>query len=153
MPGGSGRKRVSTAYNPIDVHVGDRLRTRRTLLGLSQTAVAEAMGITFQQLQKYEKGNNRICASRLYDLTQILGVDMDYFFADMDKSTEKASPAQVSQRESAKFAKAPGRSKDPLHKRETLELVRSYYRITDPDVRTGLRKLIQSTGEASRGST
>ena len=61
-----GRKRGSNAYNPIDVHVGARLRARRTLLGLSQTALGDAMGISFQQLQKYERGGNRISASRLY---------------------------------------------------------------------------------------
>ncbi len=63
---GSGRKRGSNAYNPIDVHVGVRLRARRTLLGLSQTALGDALGVTFQQQQKYETGGNRISASRLY---------------------------------------------------------------------------------------
>ena len=82
MPKGSGRNRGSDADNAIDVHVGDRLWTRRTLLCLSQTALADAMGLTFQQLQKYEHGANRISASRLYDLSQILGVDMGYHFAE-----------------------------------------------------------------------
>jgi transcriptional regulator with XRE-family HTH domain len=126
MPKRSGRKRGSNAYNPIDVHVGNRLRARRTLLGLTQTTLAEAIGLTFQQMQKYEKGSNRISASRLYNLSQILA---------------------------AKFAKAPGRSEDPLHKRETLELVRAYYRITDPTIRTHVRKLVQSTASASNPST
>ena len=80
MPKKMGRKIGSGAYNPIDVHVGNRLRTRRTLLGLSQMALAEAIGLTFQQIQKYEKGANRMGASRLYDLSQVLGVDIDYFF-------------------------------------------------------------------------
>ena len=72
MPKGSGRKRGSTAYNPIDVHVGARLRARRTLLGMSQTALGDAMGISFQQLQKYESGSNRTSASRLYELSKLL---------------------------------------------------------------------------------
>jgi transcriptional regulator with XRE-family HTH domain len=76
MPKRSGRKRGSNAYNPIDVHVGNRLRARRTLLGLSQTTLAEAIGLTFQQMQKYEKGSNRISASRLYNLSQILGMSI-----------------------------------------------------------------------------
>ena len=97
MPKGSGRKRGSSAFNPIDVHVGDRLRTRRTLLGLSQMALAEAMGFSFQQLQKYESGTNRISASRLYDLSKILDVEIDYFFEEMDQATKKASPAQLGQ--------------------------------------------------------
>ena len=152
MPRGSGRKRGSSAYNPIDVHVGDRLRTRRTLLGLSQTTLAEAIGLTFQQLQKYEKGSNRISASRLYDLSQILDIDISYFFDDMGGTTAKASPAQISQRGVAKFAKAAGRSEDPLHKRETLELVRAYYKISEPAIRNHLRKLVQTTAAASGGS-
>ena len=153
MPKGSGRKRGSGAYNPIDVHVGERLRTRRTLLGLSQTAVADAMGLTFQQLQKYEKGANRISASRLYDLSQILGVDMAYFFDEIDSETQKASPAQISQGKAKPSPKKPPKSEDPLHKRETLELVRAYYRISDPTIRTHVRKLVQSTAAASRVSS
>ena len=148
MPKGSGRKRGSTAFNPIDVHVGERLRTRRTLLGLSQTTVADAMGLSFQQLQKYEKGTNRLSASRLYDLSQILGVDMAYFFDEMDQATKKASPAQINRLKSAPTSQTPTRREHPLHRRETLELVRAYYRISDPTIRTHLRKLIESTAAA-----
>ena len=153
MPKGSGRWRGSGAYNPIDVHVGERLRTRRTLLGLSQMAIADQMGLTFQQIQKYEKGAIRISGSRLYDLSQILGVEMDYFFDEMDQETEKASPAQISHHKSKRSPKKPTKSEDPLHKRETLELVRAYYRITDPTIRDHLRKLFQSTAAASRTSS
>ncbi len=153
MPKSSGRKRGSVAYNPIDVHVGGRLRTRRTLLGLSQMALADAIGLTFQQLQKYEKGANRISGSRLYDLSQILDVEMDYFFDEMDQETEKASPAQVSHDKSKRSPKKPTKSEDPLHKRETLELVRAYYRITDPTIRAHVRKLVQSAAAASRTSS
>lgn len=153
MPRRAGRKRGSTAFNPIDVHVGERLRTRRTLLGLSQTAVADAIGLTFQQLQKYEKGTNRISASRLYDLSQFLGVDIDYFFDEMDQATKKASPAQISRGKSASATETPTSSDSPLHKRETLELVRAYYRISDPAIRTHLRKLIEATATASSSSS
>lgn len=144
MPKGSGRKGGSGAYNPIDVHVGERLRTRRTLLGLTQMAVADAMGLTFQQLQKYEHGANRISASRLYDLSQILGVDIAYFFDEIDRATQKESPAQISKQKVKPSPKLPPKSKDPMHKRETLELVRAYYRITDPTIRTHVRKLVKS---------
>jgi len=150
MPRGSGRKRGSSAFNPIDVHVGERLRTRRTLLGLSQMALADAMGLTFQQLQKYEKGTNRISASRLYDLSQILGVYVAYYFDEMDQATKKASPAQISQSKSTPSPTTLTTSEAPfLHKRETLELVRAYYKISDPTIRTHLRKLIESTAAAS----
>ncbi len=77
MPKGSGRKHESVAYNPIDVYVGARVRAKRTLLGLSQMALGDAIGLTFQQVQKYEKGANRIGASRLYDFSQILGVHIE----------------------------------------------------------------------------
>ena len=151
MPKGKGQKRGSAAFNPIDVHVGQRLRTRRTLLGLSQMAVADAIGLTFQQLQKYENGSNRISASRLYDFSQVLDVDMGYFFDDMDKATEKASPAQSSERKGLPSPKGPTKSNDPMQKRETLELVRAYFRISDPAIRTHLRKLIGSTAAALSG--
>lgn len=154
MPRRVGRKRGSSAFNPIDVHVGERLRTRRTLLGLSQMALADAMGFSFQQLQKYEKGTNRISASRLYDLSQILGVDVAYYFDEMDQATKKASPAQISQSESTPSPPTLTTSEAPfLHKRETLELVRAYYKISDPTIRTHLRKLIESTAAASRTSS
>ena len=149
MPKRSGRKRGSTAYNPIDVHVGERLRTRRTLLGLSQTALGDAMGITFQQQQKYESGSNRISASRLYELSKLLDVDIGYFFDEMDQATESESPARLSRQKSKRSPRKPPKSEDPLHKRETLELVRAYYRIKDPKIRGLVRKLIQSTASAS----
>lgn len=153
MPKGAGRKRGSTAYNPIDVHVGARLRARRTLLGLSQTALGDAMGITFQQMQKYESGSNRISASRLYDVSKLLDIDISYFFDEMDQAIKSESPAHLSQKKSKRSPRKPPKSEDPLHKRETLELVRAYYRITDPKIRGHVRKLFQSTASASGRST
>jgi len=137
------RKRIPSAFNPIDVHVGARLRARRTLLGLSQTVVANSIDLTFQQLQKYEKGANRISASRLYDLSQILDVEIDYFFDEMDQATQKASPAQIRSRKPAQSPKRPAKSINPLLKREALELVRAYYKIRDPKIRSHVRKLFQ----------
>ena len=153
MPKGDGYKRGSTAYNPIDVHVGARLRARRTILGMSQTALGDAIGISFQQLQKYESGSNRTSASRLYELSKLLDVDIGYFFDEMDQATESESPARLSQQKSKRSPRKPPKSEDPLHKRETLELVRAYYRITDPKIRGHVRKLFQSTASASNPST
>ena len=153
MPKGDGHKRGSNAYNPIDVHVGARLRAHRTLLGLSQTALGDAMGVTFQQLQKYEAGSNRISASRLYDVSKLLDIDISYFFDEMDQKTKGESPARLSQRKSKRSPRKPPKSEDPLHKRETLEFVRAYYRITDPKIRGHVRKLIQTTASASNPST
>ena len=153
MPKGLGRKSGSNAYNPIDVHVGARLRARRTLLGMSQTALGVALGISFQQLQKYEAGSNRTSASRLYELSKLLDVDIGYFFDEMDQATESESPARLSQQKSKRSPRKPPKSEDPLHKRETLEFVRAYYRIIDPKIRGHVRKLIQSTASASSRST
>ncbi len=69
--------------NPVDVHVGARLRQRRTLLGMSQTTLGDALGMSFQQVQKYEKGTNRISASRLFNLARVLDVPIQYFLDDM----------------------------------------------------------------------
>jgi transcriptional regulator with XRE-family HTH domain len=149
MPKGSGYERGSNAYNPIDVHVGARLRARRTLLGLSQTALGEVMGLSFQQLQKYESGSNRISASRLYELSKLLDVEIGYFFDDMDQTIKSESPARLSRQKSKRLPRKPPKSEDPLHKRETLEFVRAYYRIKDPKIRGHIRKLIQTTASAS----
>ncbi len=153
MPKGDGYKGGSTAYNPIDVHVGARLRARRTLLGLTQMALGDAMGMTFQQLQKYEKGSNRISASRLYDVSKLMDVDIGYFFDEMGQAIESESPAQLSRQKSKRSPRKPPKSEDPLHRRETLELVRAYYRSTDPKIRGHVRKLFQSAASASSRPT
>ena len=120
--------------HPVDVHVGGRVRMRRTLLGMSQTDLGKALGVTFQQIQKNERGFNRIGASRLYQLSHILDVPLSYFFDDMPPLEEAdASGLRGGVQESS----AP----DPMDKRETLELVRAYYRIRDPKVRDALRRM------------
>ncbi len=83
----SGRMASKGFPNPIDVHVGARIRLRRTLLGISQVALAEAIGLTFQQVQKYEKGVNRVSASRLVDLANALDVSIPYFFDEMSAAS------------------------------------------------------------------
>src|SRR3954470_4014359 len=80
--------------NPIDVHVGHKLRARRTLLGLSQEKVGEAMGLTFQQVQKYERGANRIGASRLWDMSRILNCPVSYFFEELDPQAINTSTTE-----------------------------------------------------------
>src|SRR4051794_34996027 len=81
--------------NPIDVHVGARVRLRRTLLGMSQERLGEALGLTFQQVQKYERGTNRIGASRLFDLSRVLEVPVSFFFEEMLADVAERSPAQI----------------------------------------------------------
>jgi transcriptional regulator with XRE-family HTH domain len=133
------RRQKSDKPNPVDVHVGSRVRLRRTLLGLSQEKLGEAIGLTFQQVQKYERGANRIGASRLHELGTVLDVPVEFFFADLDPA--KLLPATGL----AEDAPAPFEG-DPLARRETLELVRAYYRITDPAVRRRLFELVKSLG-------
>ena len=124
--------------NPIDVHVGSRVRLRRNMLGLSQEKLGEAIGLTFQQVQKYERGANRIGASRLHDLSRVLDVPVSFFFDDMDPVRAPAIPAG--------FAEPPTESvdADPLRKRETVELVSAYYRIEDQVVRRRLFDLAKA---------
>lgn len=126
--------------NPIDVHVGSRVRLRRTLLGMSQEKLGEAIGLTFQQVQKYERGSNRIGASRLFDLARVLDVPVGFFFEEMANETQQSSPALLQGLQEEGDPYEP----DPLAKRETLELVRAYYRIEDPLVRKRLFELTKA---------
>jgi transcriptional regulator with XRE-family HTH domain len=129
--------------SPIDVHVGGRVRLRRTLMGMSQERLGEALGLTFQQVQKYERGVNRIGASRLFDLARVLDVPIGFFFDDMPDGV--GGSTGLSRRVAGGFADAQdGFEDDTLHRRETLELVRAYYRITDPAVRKRVFDLIKS---------
>ena len=132
--------------NPIDQHVGTRVRLRRTLMGLSQDKLADALGLTFQQVQKYERGANRVGASRLYDLSRVLDVPVGFFFDDMPDEIKNQTPSMLMSGEleesSAEF------EHDPLSKRETLELVRAYYRITDSTIRRRIYELAKSLGDA-----
>jgi transcriptional regulator with XRE-family HTH domain len=122
--------------HPVDVHVGQRLRLRRKLAGLSQTELGEKIGVTFQQLQKYESGANRISASRLFDLSRVLDVPVSYFF---DEMTENVSGA-------GKTEAALSDEPNLMAKRETLELARAYTRIADPKLRQLLRSLVTAVG-------
>ena len=130
---------------PIDVHVGARLRRRRTLSGMSQTTLGDAIGLTFQQVQKYERGANRISASRLFGLSRVLDVPIEYFFDDIPAAVAASSPAQGG----GKAKKPPSYEPDPMHKQETLELVRAYYKIKDAEVRKRLRELTKALGAAA----
>ncbi len=84
--------------SPIDVHVGSRIRLRRTLLGMSQERLGEALGLTFQQVQKYERGVNRVGASRLFDLSRVLDVPISFFFDDIPESVASAFGAHAGRR-------------------------------------------------------
>jgi len=108
--------------NPIDIHVGKRIRTRRLLLGMNQETLANALGLTFQQVQKYEGGANRVSASRLSAMADILGVPISYFFNDLLLDDDKTTPEERESRER-------------MERPETIELIRLYYAIPDANVR------------------
>ena len=107
--------------HPVDVHVGKRVRHRRWMVGMTQQQLAEKVGIKFQQIQKYETGMNRISASRLWDISDALGVPVAYFFEGMD-GAEAPQTAEMGR------TALPG---DILADKEALELVRSYYAIPE----------------------
>lgn len=132
--------------NPIDVHVGIRVRLRRTLLGLSQGQLGKAVGLTFQQVQKYERGSNRISASRLFDLSRALDVPINFFFDAMDEGVEAQSPARIAMPDTG--ALPIGGDLIILGQTETLELVRAYYRITDDNLRRRVYELAKAMAEA-----
>jgi transcriptional regulator with XRE-family HTH domain len=137
--------------NPIDVHVGSRVRLRRTLLGLSQERLGETVNLTFQQIQKYERGSNRIGSSRLYELGKILDVSISFFFDDMPDDVQAFGGSGNPTRGLADQAQA-AIEPDPLARRETLELVRAYYRITDDQVRKRLFELTKSLAKAEESN-
>lgn len=134
--------------SPIDVHVGGRIRLRRTLLGMSQERLGKSLGLTFQQVQKYERGINRVGASRLFDLSRVLDVPISFFFDDMPDTLSANFGGMPNCRPGGSSEQQDPFGDDTLSRRETLELVRAYYRITDPAVRKRVFDLIKSMGPA-----
>jgi transcriptional regulator with XRE-family HTH domain len=130
--------------NPIDVHVGSRIRLRRTMLGMSQEKLGDALGITFQQIQKYEKGTNRVGASRLQNISGILNAPVSFFFED--------APADVSTGQGG-MAEASGSNYvvDFLSSSEGLQLNRAFLKISDPKVRRRIVDLVKALGSESEG--
>lgn len=126
--------------NPIDGHVGGRVRLRRMLLGISQEKLGEQLGLTFQQIQKYEKGVNRVSASRLFDLAQVLRVPVQYFFEDL--------PAAINKDRSSVAGFAESRPEsfvvDFLSSREGLELNKAFSRLTNPAHRRAIIELARA---------
>ena len=129
--------------NAIDMHVGKRVRLRRTLLVMSQEQLGTELNITFQQAQKYERGANRASASRLWDIGQILDVPISYFFDDMSQDTMKSSPRRIG-RGGEVINQHGDQMRDPMARRETLELVRTYYTIEKPIVRKRISEMVKS---------
>ena len=121
--------------NPIDVHVGGRIRMRRLLLGMNQETLANALGLTFQQVQKYEGGANRVSASRLSAMAEILGVPISYFFGDLRPDDAELSPEDRQWREY-------------LQRPETIEFIRLFYAIPDPKIRRQFLDMAKTVAES-----
>jgi transcriptional regulator with XRE-family HTH domain len=121
--------------NAMDVHVGARVRLRRMLLGMSQEKLGEQLGLTFQQVQKYEKGVNRIGAGRLHELGQVLGVPVQFFYEQAPGGTVAAGFAEKG---------ADGYVVDFLSSREGLELNKAFVRISDPRIRRSILELVRT---------
>jgi len=139
--------------HPVDVHVGARMRQRRTLLGMSQEKLGTAVGLTFQQIQKYERGSNRIGSSRLFEFAKVLDVPVSYFVDEMPSNALSGRPMAGRGRKGFGEAATPfEQEKDPLIKRETLELVRAYYKIPDPHIRRRLFDLAKALAKSSESS-
>ncbi len=127
--------------NPIDVHVGQQIRQRRTSLGISQEQLGTALGVSFQQVQKYERGLNRVGASRLHDLMRALDVPIGYFFEAAPGGRAEPSGGTRGMHELQENLDG-----DVLSRRETLDLIRAFSRITDTGVRRHVLELVRSLG-------
>ena len=127
--------------DPIDIHVGKRVKLRRTLLHISQEQLAGDIGVTFQQVQKYESGHNRVSASRLFDISRVLNCPISYFFEDIGPETtgDRTTP---SSRSGEQLAEEAADGADPMQRTETLELVSAYWRLHNSDLRRNVLELL-----------
>ena len=146
-------KNLKEGLNPIDVHIGSRIKLRRNILHLTQQNLADLLGLTFQQVQKYEKGLNRVGAGRLWDISRVLDVSMDFFFEDMNdgladfNNGDKVISNNIKRRYLSENRRSPG--DDPMSKKETLELVRAYYKIPNRKVAKELFNLMVMLSKSS----
>lgn len=131
------KRRMNRGPDAVDIYVGTRLRLRRTLLGFSQERLADSLGVTFQQVQKYENGTNRMSASRLFTVCKVLGVPVSYFFEGYE---DKGVGLVAESREDVG---------NYLKSKEALDLLRAYYAIEDVSVRKKVLDMVKSLGKAS----
>jgi transcriptional regulator with XRE-family HTH domain len=132
--------------NPVDAHVGSRVRLRRMLLGMSQERLGESMGLTFQQVQKYEKGVNRIGASRLFQISKILDVPVQFFFEEAPYAGDGSRAPGLAESDSETFIL------EFLNSREGLELNRAFVKIGDAKVRKSVVDLVRALSSGNSAS-
>lgn len=126
--------------NEMDIHVGQRIKVRRSLLGLSQEKLAEAVGITFQQIQKYERGTNRVSAGRLFDLSKVLEVPVSFFFDQFGNTKTIANGMADNDQDGFEHD-------DIMTRKETTDLLRVYYSVEDENARKDIMKFIKSMAD------
>jgi transcriptional regulator with XRE-family HTH domain len=138
-PGGRGRRKADTPH-PVDIHVGSRVRLRRIELGINQTKLATELGLTFQQVQKYERAANRISASRLFQMGKVLDVKIPFFY---EGYSDAGAPSG--------FAEPPAEAfqSDLLQRRDTIELFKAFYAIDDAALRRRLLDLARTLAAGS----
>ncbi len=134
-------KSPADVAHPVDLYVGARLRIRRKVLGLSQTQLADALGITFQQIQKYERGANRISASKLYEAARLLQSPVSYFFEGLDETTHHGADDGFAQR-MTQFVATP----------EGLELAALFPRLDDRRLRRRVVDLVKAMVDDEPGA-
>lgn len=125
--------------HPVDIHVGSRVRMRRTLLGMSQEKLGEQLGLTFQQVQKYEKGSNRVGASRLWDVSKILDVPVSYFYEGLASGAGTA--AGMAEERQTDYITEFAQSSDGV------QLMRAFMQIKEPRVRRSVIQFVRSMAE------
>ena len=141
------RKTKGTA-DVVDKHVSTQIRNRRILMGLSQERLADAVGVTFQQIQKYERGTNRVSASRLWGFSKILGVSVDYFYKNLDKDSDGMPAYGMADNDQDGFQGISDATKsipeNILESKEVLDLLKAYYSVSDPKKRKEIIRFIKS---------
>lgn len=121
--------------DPVDVHVGSRIRIRRLLIGMNQETLASALGLTFQQVQKYEGGANRVSASRLSQIAEVLGVPISYFFSDIEADGGSPDQGELEVRER-------------MQRPDVIELIRSYYAIGNAGIRQQFLDMVKAVAQS-----
>ena len=139
------RRSSRNGPDPIDKYVGCRVRARRVGRGMSQKKLGQALGVAFQQIQKYENGSNRISASNLYKIAKVLDVGVAFFFEGISESTLKTSPPRgpgLADRDSARF------EPDPMASRQTNQLIQYFSRIGDPLLRKRVLAFLKTLADS-----
>lgn len=135
--------------NPVDIYFGERMRLRRTALGYTQQYMARQLGITFQQVQKYEKGLNRAGWSRACDIADVLGTSLDFFRMGINPEDLAQSPMRLTRPDNSANPAVELEAADPMLRNETLELVEAYYSIAKPEIAANVLNLVKSMAHSN----